>query len=262
MQNRLALALMMASAATISAQSVISARSGVIHYMEGHVLLDGQPVQPRFAAFPEIKNDHTLTTEDGRAEVLLTPGAFLRLEENSSFKMISSRLSDTVVEVLAGSALFEVAALYKDNAITIRFYGAAISLPKRGLYRIDADSVRLRVYEGEAHIISGTGALVAKRGSDVTFGDGLLAAHFNRKDTDTFYQWSSRRSEYIAAANDSLARSAGERGFFPDHYCLAWNGWSGVFTCSPGSEDSYGSFGAFRSTGAWFHLVLPARGGK
>ena len=121
---------MLLDAATVLAQDVVSTSPGMIHYVEGCVLLDGQPVQPKFAEFPDVKIDHTLTTEDGRAEVLLTPGAFLRLKENSAVRMISNRLSDTVVEVLAGSALFEVDDFYKDNAVTIQFHGAAIALGK------------------------------------------------------------------------------------------------------------------------------------
>lgn len=262
MQNRLGLALLMLGAGTVLAQGVVSARSGMIHYVEGRVLLDGQPVLLKFAEFPMVKNGHTLTTEDGRAELLLSPGAFLRLQENSSFKMISNRLSDTVVEVLAGSALVEVDELHKDNAITLQFQEASISWRKCGLYRIDAGSSRLRVYNGKAQIVSGTGALVAKRGSEVKFGDALLAEPFSPTDTDAFHQWSARRSEYIAVANDSLARWAGERGFFPDSYCLVRNPWPGGFTCPVGSEPGYGSFGAFRSPGAWFDPVLPARRGK
>lgn len=262
MRNRLALALMMLSATAVPAQSVISARSGMIHYVEGHVLLDGQPVQLKFAEFPEVKNSHTLTTEEGQAELLLTPSVFVRLRENSSVMMISNRLSNTVVEVLAGSVLFEVDELYKDNAVTAQFHGAAIALPKRGLYRIDADSARLRVYDGEAHVISRTGTLVAKRGMEVKFGDNLLAEHFNPKDTDVFYQWSAGRSEHIAAANAFLTRREDEQGFFPDKYCLVWNPLSGAFTCPPRSEHGYGSFGAFRLPPAGFEPILPARGGK
>ena len=134
-------------------------------------------------------------------------------------KMISNRLSDTVVEVLAGSALFEVDEFYNDNAVTVQFHGAAIALHKHGLYRIDAEYSRLRVYNGKARTILGIGTFVAKRGSEVEFRDVLLAKHFDPKETNDFYQWSARRSEYIAAANDSLARWAGERGLFPDNSC-------------------------------------------
>src|SRR5438874_12029020 len=61
------------------AQSVISAHSGLIHYAEGRVLLDGKQVEIKISAFPEIKQDMQLRSEDGRAEELLTPGVSLRM---------------------------------------------------------------------------------------------------------------------------------------------------------------------------------------
>ena len=51
--------------------------------------------QPKFAEFPDVKNGQTLAAEDGRAEVLLTPGVILRIAENSSFQMVSNSRSDT-----------------------------------------------------------------------------------------------------------------------------------------------------------------------
>src|SRR5579862_3927939 len=131
------------------AQNVISAHSGTIHYVEGRVLLDGQPVEPKATEFPEVKNDQTLATEEGRAEVLLTPGVFLRLSEDSSFRMISNRLSDTSFEVVSGDALVEVMELLKDNSITVQFKGLTARVSKRGLYRFDADQGTVRVYEGQ-----------------------------------------------------------------------------------------------------------------
>src|SRR5579863_8699003 len=70
------------------AQSVISAHSGVIHYVEGDVTIDGSAVHPKFAEFPDVKSGQVLATEEGRVEVLLTPGVFLRLSENSSVRML------------------------------------------------------------------------------------------------------------------------------------------------------------------------------
>src|ERR1022692_1271909 len=89
------------------AQSVISAHSGLIHYAEGRVLLDGRPVEVSLTAFPEVKQGMELRTEDGRAEVLLNPGVFLRLAENSSIRMVNNKLSDSRVEFLSGSAVIE-----------------------------------------------------------------------------------------------------------------------------------------------------------
>src|SRR5713101_4978514 len=89
------------------AQSVISAHSGLVHYVEGRVLLDGKPVEVKITAFPEIKEGKEFRTEDGRAEVLLNPGVFLRMGENSSVRMVSNKLSDTRVEFLSGSVIIE-----------------------------------------------------------------------------------------------------------------------------------------------------------
>src|SRR5258705_1387202 len=85
------------------AQTVISAHSGLIHYAEGRVLLDGKPVEVKITNFPEVKENMELRTEDGRAEVLLNPGVFLRLAENSAVRMVANKLSDTKVEFLSGS---------------------------------------------------------------------------------------------------------------------------------------------------------------
>ena len=84
-------------------QSVISAHSGVIHYVEGQVTVDGAAIHPKATEFLDIKPDQVLATEDGRAEILLTPGVFLRLPENSSARMISNTLADTRLEIVSGS---------------------------------------------------------------------------------------------------------------------------------------------------------------
>ena len=44
-----------AGSAAALAQSVISARSGMIHFVEGQVYLGDQPVETKFGNFPEVK---------------------------------------------------------------------------------------------------------------------------------------------------------------------------------------------------------------
>src|SRR5580704_964030 len=136
--SRFGWAVLLAGASCAWGQSAISAHSGMIHYVEGQALLEGQPVDPKFGEFPEVKNNQVLETAEGRVEVLLTPGVFLRMAENSGFKMLSNRLSDTAFEVLSGSVIVEVDELLKDNAITIRYKDATIALAKQGLYRVDS----------------------------------------------------------------------------------------------------------------------------
>jgi len=209
MMARFSLVLALAGSVGAWGQSAISAHSGMIHYSEGTVLLEGQPVDSKFGEFPEVKNDQVLQTQEGRAEVLLTPGVFLRVAENSSFKMLSNRLSDTALEVLSGSTLVEVDELLKDNSITVRYKDATVSLSKRGLYRFDAEAERLRVYDGDAEAIYGVKTVEVHKGKQVVLNEALLATTFDAKDTDSFYNWASRRSESVAAANVSSARAAG-----------------------------------------------------
>src|SRR5947207_6379638 len=86
------------------AQSVISAHSGVIHYTEGKILVDDKALQAKPNEFAELKANSVLHTEDGRAEILLTPGVFLRIGEQRAVKMLSNTLSDTRVEEGSGVA--------------------------------------------------------------------------------------------------------------------------------------------------------------
>src|ERR1700759_5226976 len=66
-----------------TAQSVVSARAGLINYFEGEILVDGQPLARKFGTFTSLKEGSDLVTREGHAEILLTPNTWLRLGENS-----------------------------------------------------------------------------------------------------------------------------------------------------------------------------------
>ena len=82
------------------AQPIISAKSGVVSYVMGKVMVGDQVVEPSETKLTEIKENAVLRTEEGRAEVLLNVGTILRTGENASFKMITNRLIDTRLELL------------------------------------------------------------------------------------------------------------------------------------------------------------------
>ena len=253
-------------AAGASAQSVISAHSGVIHYVEGDVTLDGAAVHPKFAEFPDVKAGQVLATEEGRVEVLLTPGVFLRLAENSSVRMVSNALANTQMEVVSGSALIEVGELLEHNAIAFDAAGARVSLSKKGLYRIDANPGRLRVYDGQAVVTAGSENLTARKGHEVDIDTAKLAdARFDIKDTDSFYRWSARRSEYVAEANVISARVASDSdyrsGFTGSGSAWSWNPYFGMYTYLPGNGVYWSPFGsAFYSPSMITTLYVPQRG--
>jgi hypothetical protein len=189
------------------AQSAISARSGMVNYIEGKVLLDGKPVETKFGVFPQMKNESQLRTEDGRAEVLLSPGAFLRVAENSGVKMISDRLTDTRLEFLSGSAVVECGDLGKDETLTVTYKDATISLLRNGFYRIDSEPTQFKVYDGEASVTRAGKTVTVKRSHLLPLEGAAVAAKFDDQG-DSLTSWARRRSQYVALANVSAARQA------------------------------------------------------
>ena len=86
-----------------------------------------------------VEPGRVLETQQGRAEVLLTPGVFLRLGDNSAIRMDSPALTNTQVTVLRGQAMVEVDQLYKENNIRVQVNGATATLLKTGVYAFDAN---------------------------------------------------------------------------------------------------------------------------
>ena len=238
---------------TVQAQQVVSAHAGVVHYVEGHVFVDNKAVQQKFGQFPDLREGGELRTEDGRAEVLLTPGAFLRVSSNSSVRMLGRELSNTRFEVLSGSVMVECDDVPKDVSLTVIYHGHNIHLDKQGLYRLDSDPPEFRVYDGRAVIDSGPNQLTLKRGKEASLdgaGTVLTAGKFNPKLGDSFYEWNTMRSGYIASANVSAAQSLRTSG---SHWSSgwAWDPWYGAYTFVPAGGIGYSPFGWNFWSPAW-----------
>lgn len=253
------------------AQQVISAHSGVIHLVEGKAYLDDKIVETKFGQFPDIKNGQEFRTEQGRAEILLTPGVFLRIGENSSVKMVSNLLTDTRVEVLGGSAIVEADDVPKDNSIELLYKGNTLMLVKQGLYRVDTDPAKLRVYDGEAIVKGESGQLTLKAGKETSLSGVLMAENFDKKSVDDLYNWSSRRAGYLSTANASSAmtiRNSG--GYYGNGYyssgLLGFGGWQfnplfGMFTYMPLYGFGYSPFGYGWWSPATIGYYVPTAGG-
>ncbi len=247
------------SVSAIHAQQVVSAHAGVVHYVEGQVFVDNQPVQQKFAQFPDLREGGELRTEDGRAEILLTPGAFLRVSENSSVRMLARQLSDTRFEVLTGSVMVECDDVPKGVSLTVVYRGQNIHLEKQGLYRVDTNPPQFRVYDGRAVIQSGSNQLTLKRGKEASLdgaGEVLLAEKFNPKLGDSFYEWNTTRSGYIATANVSAAQTLATNGtrWSSGWY---WDPWFGSYTFVPGAGIGYSPFGWNFWSPAWVIYAPP-----
>jgi hypothetical protein len=226
------------------AQQVISAKSGLLSYVEGDVTLNGEPVDFSGVHFSDVKENAVVRTADGRAEVLLTPGVVLRMGENTSLRMITNRLVDTRLELLTGSAVVEADQIAKDTSVTIVCKDGVVTLPKAGLYRFDMEPAQFKVFKGEADVEFAGNTQVVSGGHMVGLSNGATTlAKFDVEDTDTLDRWSHRRGSFLAMANASAANSLvssggsggyGWGGFGMGGYGLGaygMNGW-GMQGCS------------------------------
>jgi FecR protein len=228
-----ALAIAGVLASSAAAQFVISAKSGLVHYTEGEVFL-GEAIHPKTGEYPEIKEGQHLSTIAGRAEVLLTPGVFLRLAENSDIVMVSNKLTDTRVEVASGSVILEVGEMSKENSIQLVVGGVVVEVRKSCLFRFDAGKPSsVRVYDGELAVIDPAGPIKVKEGKQMLLTSVPTVEKFAKEDSDSFLRWAGRRSGYLAMANMSAAHQMQDNG-------IQWNtgGWYfsplfGMFTYVP-----------------------------
>ncbi len=231
------------------AQDVLSAKSGLVHYIEGDVAVAGKPVADKPGVFAEVKKDENLETGLGRAEVLLTPGVFLRVGEQSSIRMDNASLSDTRVEILSGRAMVESDTPMKGNAVTILYKDYSTAFLKHGLYEFQTSPAQVKVYSGEVQVTAAGQTVTVHEGHTLMFTAALAQERFDSKDGDSLYRWSKTRSEYVSIANVSAARysqggSSYGSGFLGNGFGnWAFNNSYGMYTYLPFNGTAYSPFG-------------------
>lgn len=209
---------------------------GTVNYVEGTVTLDNQTINGRSVGSAQLNPGDVLATQAGKAEVLLTPGVFLRVDNNSAVKMVSPDLIHTQIELVSGRAAVEVDELFKQNDLEVVDDAVTTQLVKPGFYEFSAVEPEVQVFEGKAAVEVNPGKYkVVKDHHEfaltATAGDQSLAkekpADFDvKKAQDDLYNWNSLRSEYVAEANNQIApQYAGAAGFAPGWYWdpYAWN---------------------------------------
>jgi hypothetical protein len=231
----------------VPAAAASSAIPGTLNYVEGQVAVAGQTVTPHSVGSVQMEPNQVLETGQGRAEVLLTPGVFLRVGDNSSVRLVSPNLGDTRVEVLRGEAIVEVAEIFKDNNIWVMMNGASVRLAKEGLYAFNANSRLVQVFDGQATVEQGDRHIDLKKSRELALGGVWKAEHFDIKSQaaqNSLYAWSNLRSEYEAEASMQSARNVfvggGAYWSGPGWY---WNPYWDMYGFIPGDGIWYSPFG-------------------
>lgn len=229
-----------------------TAEPGSLNYVEGQVSVGNEPVNAQAVGNLTLQSGQTLSTSEGRAEVLLTPGVFLRLDNESSVQMNSLSLINTEIVLNEGRAMVEADQVRPQNDLRVVVGGMPIMIEKNGLYEFDAADGKILVYKGQARLLENQGdehiTIDGGHQVDLKTQDKLKSHDFDKKaaeDTD-LYRWSSLRSSYLAEANVDAARTYYADGYYgsgwigPGWY---WDPWYSAYTFIPGDGFFYSPFG-------------------
>jgi hypothetical protein len=239
---RTPITLLFAALMAIPGWGAVPAHPGMLNYVEGQADIDGKAVTNKSVGSADVEQGQVLETGKGKAEILLTPGVFLRLGDNSALRMENNGLTNTSVALLRGAALVEATDLHKSNNIQIVDHGTTTTLEKNGLYSFRFDQPEVAVYDGKALVQEGETRQEIKKGKEIETAD-LKTVKFDTKQGDELYRWSDLRSEYLSDASVSSARTylVEPGGWYGGGWY--WNPGFGYYSYLPGDGYLWSPFG-------------------
>jgi hypothetical protein len=196
--------LFLAAGLPAYAQVVISARAGLIHHVEGRAFLNHETLPRQFGRFPRIKENDLFRTGKGMAEILLSPGVFLRLGPGTSIRLLSDEITNAWIELISGEVVVEAVNLRQVGGVSLKLEEFDISTNKKGQYHLTANPPWLRVFSGSATAASSGRRLEVKKGREILMDGVLTDRPFNSSDRNGLDYWSELRSQLLAESNAAL----------------------------------------------------------
>jgi hypothetical protein len=237
------LAPMLVSALACAAAEVAT---GVINCVEGQVTLDGKALTLSETETAVLSQGRVLQTEQGRAEVLLTPGVYLRVGENSTVKMEAASEKDVRLEVVRGEALVEVDAVAKNRRLDVIDQGADAHLNQDGAYLFNASQPAIAVYAGRVRVEDDRRGIALGQGQELLLSgtSGLKPRKFDRTAPDAVYAWSRQRAVYASQVSEWTGESLlGLDGAGKHSDGWYWNPWFKSWAFVPDKGHAISPFG-------------------
>ncbi|MGH9971568.1 MAG: FecR domain-containing protein [Pyrinomonadaceae bacterium] len=188
---------------------VISAKAGGINAVTGRtgVHAQGSSEWEQLTIKDNLEaGDVVKTGVDGRVEMLLNPGSYMRVAENSEFELTNNSLENLEVRLIRGTAIVEATgADDTELMINITTPHTKMVIVRRGLYRVNVvpgDATELIVRKGR--VLLSDSQQKVKGGRKLIFsGLTFSIAKLERadKEKDAFDNWSQHRAETVAQAN-------------------------------------------------------------
>jgi hypothetical protein len=199
-------------AAFVMMQFIISAKAGLVNAVEGTANVRLQEQVPSGAPIQ--------TAPKARVEILLNPGSFLRLGENSEAVLDSVDLTNIAVRILAGSGIVESSSIDKDSPIRVTNGSLNVLIVAPGVYRFSENTAfvvdgELRT-EDSVHSIKNGWQIKANPGDQ---GPSYDEAKIDASEPATpLEEWSRQRSQQIASADTRSSETDSASNSLPPSY--------------------------------------------
>lgn len=193
---------------------VISAKAGGINAITGQadVHPKGESDWQQLSITDDLDaGDRVRTANDGRVEILLNPGSYLRVGGDSEVELSNNTLANLEVRLLRGTAIVEATgADGLELNINISTPHTKLAIVRQGLYRLNVvpnDATELIVRKGRV-ILSDSHTKV-KGGNKVVFSATNVTVAKLTKEEKKVQQdvdnWSKERAETLAKANRRIS---------------------------------------------------------
>jgi hypothetical protein len=218
-------------------QYVISTKAGLVNHVQGAANVTSQQLVQAGQAIR--------TGLNGFVEVLLTPGSFLRVGENSEVVLDGVELTDVAVRIVSGSAIVEAAEMKKETPIRVTTGNLRTELVETGIYRFS---------DGKATVLDGKlqtadSKIPYKKGWQVFYQDAYRAVKLTKIETTSLDVFSQNRSALIARVNASAYNSLVGTNAWSSFNIWLFSPVFGAFTYIPGTR--YRSPYGYRYYGAY-----------
>jgi hypothetical protein len=213
--------------AAAGSRYVISAKAGGVNFVEGTVgvVRRGRKSGVLHKGDTLQIGDRVSTGADGKAEILLNPGSFLRLGGNAAFEFKTTSLDDLQLTIDRGSAILEVFAA-EEFKVEIATPGTKYLLIDTGIYRVDitnSGESRLEVWKGSAKAGNSLSRVKAGRAATSGTAGSVTVAKFDRDDKDDLDIWSKTRGKELAKSTATLKRANMRTALMQSFLGRRWN---------------------------------------
>jgi uncharacterized membrane protein YgcG len=192
---------------------VISAKAGGINAITGQASVHsrGETDWQQLSITDDLDaGDRVRTANDGRVEILLNPGSYLRLGGDSEVELSNNTLENLEVRLLRGTAIVEATGADDlDLNINISTPHTKLAIVRHGLYRLNVvpgDATELIVRKGRV-ILSDSHTKV-KGGNKVIFNATNVSVAKLTKEEKKVEEdvdlWSKDRAKMLAKANSRI----------------------------------------------------------